>query len=889
MPLLRNIASGIRSLFQKKRAGRELDEELRGFMEMAAEENVKQGRSEKDALRAVRLERGSLEAAKELVRAAGWESLLETFWQDLCYGLRMLRKSPGFTAVAVVTLALGVGANATVFILANAVLFKNLPFAGSDRVLYISSANRETGSGRGESYPDYSYLQSAVKSFQSLAAFSGLDVDISDSSAVPTQVRGLQVTYNAFSAIGVEPFLGRDFVPEDSHPGAVPVAILAHTFWQNRYGMDRGIIGKTIQVNNVPTVIIGVMPPGFRFPRATDVWLPLIPVGHWQNREYRGLTVFGRLASTASLSSARAEMTLLAADLASSFPAADRGIGIQVETYNDYFTGIDTRMTYFALLGAVAFVLLIACANVANLLLARAARRVREISIRAALGAGKLRVIRQLLVESVILAGLAGILGSFLGIWGVRVFKATLIPDDAAAYGSLTTDYRVLIFLVIVVFLTGILFGLAPALRLARLDPNEALKEGGQASSGGRHMRFLSSALVVGETALAFVLLVGAGLMIRSFLNMTRTPIGVRTDHILSMDLILRANKYPTPQSQILFYHQLNERLHAIPGIQTIAMASNLPGDGWTDFVYELEGVPSNPVKPPHVGGVVVSAPYFSIFNIQPLRGRVFTSLDRASAIPAVIVNESFARTSWRDSDPVGKRLHLLMPPLNSPNAPASVPQAWLTVVGVVPDIVQSDSSEGAHDPLIYLPYPQLPQREMVIAARTLVPPGTLAGAFRSAVRALDPELPVTDLRTLDRLLWERAWPWRIYGSMFSIFAAIALLLASVGLYAITANAVSQRTREFGIRVALGASHRSILRTVFMQGLRRLSLGLVAGFAGSFALNQFLQELLIGIRPLDPTTYFSVASILAASTVLGCAIPARRAMKVDPMVALRYE
>jgi predicted permease len=826
---------------------------------------------------------------KERVIAADAQMFLDSLWQDLCYCLRTLRKSPGFTAVAVLTLALGIGANATVFILANAVLFKNLPFANSDRVLYISSENRENGFGRGESYPDYSYLESRVRSFQSLAAFSSLDVDISDRSTVPTQVRGLRATYNTFSAIGVEPFLGRDFLPEDVRPGAAPVAILAHTLWQNRYGMDRNIIGKTILVNNVPTVVIGVMPPGFRFPRATSVWLPLIPLGQWQNREYRGLTVFGRLARTASLSSARAEMNLLAADLASAFPASDSRVGIQVETYNDYFTDSDTRLTYFALLGAVAFVLLIACANVANLLLARAANRVREISIRAALGAGKLRIIRQLLVEGVILAGLAGILGSFLGIWGVRLFKAKLIPDDAAAYGSLSMDYRVLIFLIALVFLTGFLFGVAPAFRLSRLDPGVALKEGGHSSSGGKQMHFLSAVLVVGETALAFVLLVGAGLMIRSFLNMTRTPIGVRTDHILSMDLILRGNKYPTPQSQILFHRQLNERLQALPGIQSIAMASNLPGDGWTDFAYELEGIPSNPHKPLRVGGVVVSASYFSIFNIRQLRGRVFNSLDRASAVPVVVVNESFARMSWRDSDPVGKRLHLLMPPLNSPNAPASVAQAWLTVVGVVPDIVQSDSSEGAHDPLIYLPYPQLPQREMVIAARTVVPPGTLAGAFRSAVQELDPELPVTDLRTLDRLLWERAWPWRVYGSMFSIFAAIALLLASVGLYAVSANAVSQRTREFGIRMALGASDRNILRTVLMQGLRRLSLGLVAGFVGSFGLNQFLQELLIGIRPLDPATYISVASILALSTVLGCAIPARRAMKVDPMVALRHE
>jgi predicted permease len=391
--------------------------------------------------------------------------------------------------------------------------------------------------------------------------------------------------------------------------------------------------------------------------------------------------------------------------------------------------------------------------------------------------------------------------------------------------------------------------------------------------------------------ALAFVLLVGAGLMIRSFLNMTRTPIGVKTDNILSMDIILRASKYPTPQSQISFHQQLSARLLALPGIESVAMASNLPGDGWTDFTYELEGHPwADFRKLPRVGGVVVSPSYFPALGIQPVGGRVLSDLDGVSGVPAVVVNKTFTRMSWPNDDPLGKRLRLIILPANTPNGPAaSVPQAWLTVVGVVQDIVQSDSSQGAHDPLIYLPYQRLPQREMVVAARTLVPPGSLTNSFRREVMAMDQNLPVTDLRTLDALLRERAWPWRIYGSMFSIFAAIALLLASVGLYAVIAHSVSQRTQEIGVRMALGASREAILRMVLLQGFRQFLIGLAAGLVTSFGLTQILDDLLISVQPLDPLTFLSVALVLALAAVLGCAIPAGRAMRVDPIVALRYE
>jgi len=811
--------------------------------------------------------------------------------QDLVFAFRGIRKTPGFSAVAVVALALGIGANATVFTIANAFLFQSLPIVDSDRVLYISSISSSSGRGRGSSYPDYRDFQSQTKSFSALGAFSRLDVDVSDKSGLPTQYKGAYVTSNTFSIIGQQPVIGRAFLPEDARPGAPPVAILSYGLWENRYGKDPALIGRSIRINEIPTVVIGVMPPAIEFPGTSQLWMPLVPAGDWEKREHRSLTMFGRLAPDASLESATAEITSVAHRLESQYPATNKEVGALVETYTDYFNDSDMNLILLALLGAVGFVLLIACANVANLLLARAVSRTREISIRTALGAGRWRIIRQLLVESVVLSSIGGVLGSAAGVGGVRFFQATLIAEDTPAYLHFGVDYRVLAYLAAITVGTGILFGLAPALRLSRLDINLVLKDGGHGASTGSRARHLSSLLVVTEMALAFVLLVGAGLMIRSFLKMSHTPMGVRTDHLMSMDILLRPRKYPTEPAQISFYQQLKARLEALPGVQMVGMASNLPGDGWTDSTYELEGAPPvDPRKQPHVGAVIVNPTYFPVLEIRPRRGRIFSETDGVSGVPVVIVNETFARMSWPgDQDAaLGKRVRLSI--RSSSAAPGPASQSWLTVVGVIPDIVQSDTNQGAHDPLIYVPYRQLPQREMVLAARTHVPPESLSNAFRREVQSVDGDLPVTDLRTLDRLLWERTRSWRVYGTMFSIFAAMALLLASVGLYAVIAHSVGQRTQEIGIRMAMGASAPSIMAMVFAQGMRQLLIGLAIGLAASFALTRILAALVVvQVKPADPVTYLTVALVLILAGAIGSAIPACRAIKVDPIVALRYQ
>ncbi len=812
-----------------------------------------------------------------------------TLWQDVKFAFRTLARNPGFTAVAVLTLSLGIGLNATVFTLANAVLYKNLPFRDSERILYISSINRTNSETDDVSYPDFLDYRSQVKSFDAMAAFTGYNADISDTSSNAQRYRGTQVSSQTFPMIGQRPVAGRDFLPEDERSGAAPVAIISYGLWENRYAKNPAIIGQSIRVNEKPAVIIGIMPHGFQFPGDTDVWTPLVQTADMQKRESRDYTLIGRLAIGSKLSNASAEMETFSRRLAAAYPASNKDWSVRVQTFNDFFNGGPIKVVFGAMLGAVGFVLLIACANVANLLLGRAVGRSREISIRSALGASRWRVIRQLLVESVILSIAGGALGWLAAIWGIRTFDAAVIPNGKPAFIQFTVDYRVILYVAAVTLGTGILFGLAPALRLSKLDINAALKDGGHGSSILRG-KFLSALLVVTEMALAVVLLAGAGLMIRSFLKMYNAPVGVQADNVLTMRMLLRDTNYSVPDGVVTFHQRLHERLAALPGVECVAIATNLPAGGTMRFPYELEEKPPVDVrKRPQTDAIVVSPGYFDVMKVRPQFGRTFTEADGVSGFPVAILNKSFADTFFPNEDALGKRLRIVNAPVGSKAGTPATPQAWLTVVGVVPDIIQNDLGKGQRDPIIYMPFRQLPMRGMSVVARTRVPPATLGDAFRREVKFLDADLPVFNLRTLDDFLAQRNWPWRVFGTMFAIFAATALLLASVGLYAVIAHSVSQRTQEIGIRMALGASGARVLRLIFMQGMRQLVAGLLFGLAAAFGVTRVLSTLLVGISPTDPVTFASVAFILTLAGVLGCMIPARRAIRVDPVVALRHE
>ncbi len=813
---------------------------------------------------------------------------LEDIRGDVTYGLRLLARSPGFTAVAVVALGLGIGANVTVFTLANAFLFKNLPFEDSDRVLYISGTQAGRANGpRSVSYPDFLDFREQARSFAGLAALANRTVDLSDQRALPERYRCPLLTSNAFAVIGQRPALGRDFLPEDEQPGAAPVAILSHGLWESRYGSDPAILERTVRINDVPTAIIGVMPRGLTFPGASNLWMPLARTPNWNERDFRGLTMFGRLAPGATLASARAEMTGIAARLAAAYPATNKESAVLLQSFNDRFTSTETSLLLVSLLWAVAFVLLIACANVANLLLARAVGRSREICIRATLGAGRWRVVRQLLVESVLLAVVGGALGWLLGLWGVRLFDASLVPAVKPPYVDFAMDFRVFAYLAAITLGAGLAFGLAPAWQLSRLDVNAALKEGGGAVGQSRRARFLSGLLVVAEVALAVVLLAGAGLMIRSLVNTYRAEIGMKTDKVLCLSLSLRNRKYPRVEDQLLFHERLKARLEALPGVAVQAVASDLPAESPDTFAYQIEGAP--PVEPkdlPEVNGLVIGEEYFRAIEVSLRSGRAFTRADAAGALPVVIVNQAFARAAWPRESAVGKRLRVSSSE-DGPPAPLEQ-QPWLAVVGVAPDILQDDES-FLLGPVIYFPFYQRPQSGMDIMVRTRVPPATLGDAVRREVQMLDADMAVRSLRTLEDALWFRNWRHRVFGALFAIFAGIALLLAALGLYAVIAHSVSQRTREIGVRLALGASTGDILGLVFRQGMLQLAAGLAAGLAAALALTDTLRALLVGVTPADPLTFAAVALALALAGALGCAIPARRALGVDPVVALRIE
>jgi predicted permease len=867
----------------------DLDRELRDHLELDAEARRDLGAPADEARFAAQRDFGNVTRVKEVTREMwGWGSL-ERFWQDVRYSFRLIRRNPGFTAVAVLTIALGIGVNATVFTLANAVLYKNLPFAESNRILYMMGRNRADGSISGISYPDFRDFRSQVKSFEGLAAMVPNVADISDKTGAPHRYRGLNISENGFSVIGQKPLAGRDFLPEDARPGAAPVAILAYGLFETRYASDPGIIGKTIRINEIPTVVIGIMPRGLQFPGETDVWMPLIPSGLYEKREIRDLNLFGKMAKGATLKSASNEMDEIARRLSTAYPATNTDITTRVVTFNDFANKRGVRTAFAAMLGAVGFVLLIACANVANLLLSKAVGRSREISIRSALGASRWRVIRQLLVESLILSIAGGGLGWLAALWGIRVFDAAVIPTGKPPFIIFSVDYTVLAFMAAITLGTGILFGLAPALRLSKLDVNLALKDGGHGTSGGMRGKYLSAVLVITEMSLAVVLLAGAGLMIRSFMKLYQTPIGVRTDNVLTMQVLLRDTIYARPNDEISFVDRMKERLEALPGVDSVAVASNSPAGGSLRFSYELEGAP--PVdarKRPRTDALVVSPSYFRVMSVTPRVGRTFAESDGVSGYPVVIVNESFVATFWPRENPLGKRLRLITQPNGSPIGTPESPQVWLTVVGVVPDIVQNNVGQGERDPIIYLPFRQQPVRGLTVVARTNVPPGNLAEPFRNAMQTVDADLPVSELNSLDEFLVQRFWPWRVFGIMFGLFAAIALLLASLGLYAVIAHSVSRRTQEIGVRIALGATAWNIVRLVFSQGIKQLAIGLALGLAAAIGMTRVLGALLIGVSPTDSVTFVSVVLVLTFAGMLGCLIPARRAIRVDPVIALRH-
>jgi predicted permease len=793
---------------------------------------------------------------------------------DLRLAIRTLRKNPGFTAVALLTLAISVGINATVFTVTNAVLFKGFPLvARNDRIVYISDG------GCCIPYADFEDYRAQAKSFKRMAIVHGVGAVLNDSTGIAERISANENSWEVFRLVGAQPFMGRDFTAADEQDGAPPVIILNYSFWESRYGGDPHIIGRVVRMNGAPTTVIGVMPDGFSFPQRVDAWVPLVRTPKVLSRDnQQSWFAFGPLADGATFESARAEINIITKRIRAEYPKYNRDFIPKVQHFHQFFIGANAVFIYGSMWGAVGFVLLIACANLANLLLSRAIGRSREISVRIALGAGRWRIIRQLLMESVLLSGIGGILGWWVAKWGLYSYAAAMSVKASWLILDYRMDTTVLLYLIAISVVTGVLFGLAPALQLSKLDVNTALKDGGRGSTGTGRSKHLSSILVSGEMALAIVLLAGAGVMIRSFLKIHTADMGVKAEDVLVASVNLPPS-YATPESRISFFDRLTAQVQSLPGVESIALTAGLPTWNIMPKPYELaDRTPTDDANRPRVLSLKISPGYFHTLQARVLSGRDFSDHDGSASAPVVIVNEKLAARFWPGQNPLGKRLRFFN---------GTAPQPWVSVAGVVSNIIQNDQQRQEFLPIVYIPFRQDPDPGMWVIARTTVPPATVAAAFRRQYLAMTSDVPLYGpLGMVDRL--ESYWDSRFYGTLFLVFAGIALLLASVGLYTVIAHSVSRRTQELGIRMAIGAGNQDILRLVLREGMVPLAIGLIAGLTASFGVNRLVASMLV-VSPSDPASLITAALVLLAAALLGCLIPARRAMRVDPLVALRHE
>jgi putative ABC transport system permease protein len=806
----------------------------------------------------------------------------------------MLWKSPGLTAVAVLALALGVGANTAIFSVVNAVLLRPLPYKDPDRLVVLWGNNLKQGRGQlPVSFPNFLDWKNQNRVFEDMASYAYNQFVITGRQE-PERVRGVFVSTGFFPVLGVRPSLGRTSRPEEEREY---LAVLSHALWQRRFGSDPSIIGQVITLNGKGYTVIGVMPPDFQFPprdprfqptgTGAELWVTLSSLftpspnlGDWiGSRSLRGNRVIGQLKPGVTIQQAQAEMDTIAGRLEQAYPDANAGVGVTLVPLHEQLVG-HIRAALLVFLGAVGFVLLIACANVANLLLARTATREKEMALRAALGASRLRLVRQLLTESTLLALLGGALGLLLALWGVDLL-VHLDTGNIPRANEIGIDGRVLSFTLAISLLTGMIFGLAPALQASKLNLNETLKEGGRSSAGSWRGRRVRGLLVVSEIALTLVLLIGAGLMIKSFRRLLETPPGFNPQNVLTMQIQVSSFQHSQPPQWVAFYRQVLERVAALPGVQSVGTCDSLPPRIFQrGNSFAIEGHPSpGPGQSPIAQLFTISPDYFRALNVPLLKGRYFTEADTAAAPGVAIINETIARRFFPNEDPVGRRLKLGNPESQSPR---------LTIVGVVGDVkysgLDADTEAG-----LYIPYLQNPVPGMYLMVRTASYPLSLAAAVRGQVLAVDKDQPVANIKTMEQVLAESVAQRRLNTLLLGLFAAVALSLAMVGIYGVVSYSVSQRTHEIGIRMALGAQTGDVLRLVVRQGLQPVLIGMAIGLTGALALTRLLSSLLYGVSATDPATFVVISLLLTAVALLACYIPARRATKVDPMIALRYE